>query len=98
MSLYRWKIGPKIYLVMALVALIATGTGAISVAALYQPQFASLNAWAVAGAIIVSVFAILFVRKFITQPLSMIAPAMTKLAGGDVTGALPADHGDEIGD
>ena len=28
----------------------------------------------------------------------MIASAMTKLAGGDVTGALPADHGDEIGD
>ncbi len=97
MSLYRWRIGPKIYLVMAVLALVATGTGAIGVASLYQPQYSALNTWAVAGALIVSVLAVLFVHRNISRPLSLIASAMTKLASGDVTGEVPPDHGDEIG-
>ncbi len=89
MSLYRWRIGPKIYLVMAVLALVATGTGAIGVASLYQPQYSALNTWAVAGALIVSVLAVLFVHRNISRPLSLIASAMTKLASGDVTGEVP---------
>jgi len=42
--------------------------------------------------------AILFVRRLLTQPLGQISDAMKKLAAGDVTGVVPADRGDEIGD
>ncbi len=98
MSLHRWSIGPKIYLVVALFALVATCAGAFGVVALYQPSLAYLGTLAIVGASIATILAILFVREFITRPLSMITSAMTKLAKGDVTGELPADHGDEIGE
>jgi methyl-accepting chemotaxis protein len=44
------------------------------------------------------IFAILIVRRFLTQPLGQIIQAIKKLAAGDVTGAVPDHRGDEIGD
>lgn len=44
------------------------------------------------------VLAIFFVRRFLTQPLGQIAGAMTKLAAGDTSGAVPSGRSDEIGD
>jgi len=98
MSFNRWKMGPKIYLVVALFALVTAFTGALGVAAFYQPQLRLLDILAIVITVAGGALAILFVTRFITRPLSMISVAMTKLASGDVTGEVPAESGDEIGD
>ncbi len=49
---------------------------------------------AVAG----GVLSVLFVTRFITQPLSRITKALQQLASGHTTGDVPVDRADEIGD
>ncbi|MHB8883827.1 MAG: methyl-accepting chemotaxis protein [Methylovirgula sp.] len=67
-------------------------------AAFYQArvQLLSVTSMVVAlGGVVIATF---FVRWFLTQPLGQIASAMTMLAAGDTTGAVPSGRFDEIGD
>lgn len=92
------KLGLKIFLVFALLALVATVAGASITAAFYEPR---LRAFAIGGfvaAAAVTISALLFVGYFIIKPLNMVAKAIALLAKGDVKAPVPADRDDEIGE
>jgi methyl-accepting chemotaxis protein len=97
MSLNRLAVAPKIYLVMWLSALVTAVTGGLAIAG-YNAKLWVLVIVAVVGFVATVVLAILFTRQFIARPLIMVSVATMKLAKGDVTGEVPPNLGDEIGD
>jgi methyl-accepting chemotaxis protein len=65
----------------------------------FEQRLLTLIIVAVVGVAIGFAIAIALVNRGITGPLALITAAMTKLAGGDTTGRIPAvRRGDEIGD
>jgi methyl-accepting chemotaxis protein len=92
------RLGLKIFLIMALLALVATIAGVSIAAAFYQPQFRVLGIGAFVIAAAVTVLALVAVGHFIIQPLTMVAQAIEKLAKGDVKAPVPLGHHDEIGE
>jgi methyl-accepting chemotaxis protein len=97
MSLDRLNLGPKIYLVLTLLALFAAFMGGLGFAG-YESRLWGVVALAVIGFVAACVLAIFFINQSIAKPLAMVLDATMMLAKGDVTGKVPPDRGDEIGD
>jgi methyl-accepting chemotaxis protein len=69
------------------------------IATFYRDRVRLLAAVAVGGVLLSVILAVLFVRRFITVPVTSITQAMRRLAGGDTSGAVPATESrDEIGE
>jgi methyl-accepting chemotaxis protein len=90
-------VAPRIYLILVLLALATALAGGLGFAA-YQAGLWGLTILAVAGFGTAVILAIVSIRQFIAQPLTMVSIATMKLAKGDVTGEVPAERSDEIGD
>jgi methyl-accepting chemotaxis protein len=60
------------------------------IATFYRDRVRLLAAVAVGGVLLSVILAVLFVRRFITVPVTSITQAMRRLAGGDTSGAVPA--------
>jgi methyl-accepting chemotaxis protein len=89
--------GPRVYIVMTLLALVAAFTGGLAAVG-YQSGLWLLTIPAVVGLVASILLAIFFISVFVARPFGMVATATTMLAKGDVTGEVPADRTDEIGD
>ncbi len=89
--------GSRIYLVIVLSTLVAACMGGL-VVAVYQSGLWLLTIPAVIGFVGSIILAIFLIGVFIVQPFAMVAGATMKLAKGDVSGEVPADRSDEIGD
>jgi methyl-accepting chemotaxis protein len=91
------RLGVKVFLIMALLAFVATIAGVSLTAAVYEPQFRLLSVGAFLVAAAMTIAALFSVGYFIIKPLSMVADAIERLAKGDVKAPLPKGHNDEIG-
>ena len=92
------RLGLKIFLIMALLALAATMAGISIAAAFYEPKLRVLAVSAFIAAAAITILALVSVSHFVTQPLSMVAKAVERLAKGDVKAPVPVGRRDEIGE
>jgi methyl-accepting chemotaxis protein len=92
------RLGPKIFLIMAFLALAATVAGVSIAAAFYDPQWRVLAITALILAVAMTAIAVFLVVQVVTQPLNMVATAIARLAKGDVKAPVPQGRQDEIGE